>query len=76
MIEGVDRGGGRGYGDKRGGIGVGGAESGLEGAEVGGEGAGIEGAGSLERLGREIDFFPYTCIALRSYTVKSNFSSL
>ena len=43
---------GRGYGDKVGGIGVGGAKSGMEGAE-----SGIEGAGSLERLGREIDFF-------------------
>ena len=38
-------GGGRGYGDKVGGIGVGGG------------GIGVEGAGSLERLGREIDFF-------------------
>ena len=33
-----------------------GADSGVVGAESGVEGAGIEGAGSLERLGREIDF--------------------
>ena len=41
-----------------GGIGGGGAESGVEGAESGREGAGSgdRGAGSLERLGREIDF--------------------
>ena len=37
--------GGRGYGDKVGGIGGGGG------------GKGVEGAGSLERLGQEIDFF-------------------
>ena len=36
--------------------GVEGAESGVEGVESGVKGAGIEGAGSLERLGREIDF--------------------
>ena len=35
-----------------------GAESGVEGADSGveGWGAGVEGAGSLERLGQEIDF--------------------
>ena len=46
----MDRGGG--------GTGIRGAESGVEGAESGVEGreAGVEGAGSLERLGREIDF--------------------
>ena len=45
----------RGYGDKVGGIGGGGGgEWGVE-----GRGAGIEGTGSLERLGREIDFFQY-----------------
>ena len=54
----------RGYGDKVGGIGGGGvesgvvgAQSGLEGAGTGVEGAGVEGAGSLERLGQEIDYF-------------------
>ena len=45
------RGGGR-YGDKVGGIGGGGGRIGGGGAK-----SGVEGAGSLERLGREIDFF-------------------
>ena len=41
-----------------GGTGIWRAESGVEGRNRGwrGRGAGIEGAGSLERLGREIDF--------------------
>ena len=52
---------GRGYGDKVGGIGGGGGVIGGSGGGIGGggggvEGAGIEGAGSLERLGLEIDF--------------------
>ena len=66
FIEGVDREGG-GTGIKGAESGVEWAESGAEGAELGveggiggreaGVGVGIEGAGSLGRLGREIDFF-------------------
>ena len=49
-------GGGGGYGDKVGGIGDGGGGIGGGGGGIGVEGAGVEGAGSLEKLGREIDF--------------------
>ena len=59
--------GGRGYGDKVGGIRGGGGGTGGGGAGSGGRGGrewgyrgrevGIEGAGSLERLGQDIDFF-------------------
>ena len=50
-------GGGRGHGDKVGGIG-GGAESGVVGAESGVEGAGSgdRGGGESGKIGREIDF--------------------
>ena len=61
--EGVDRGGGGGTGIRGRNRGWRGRESGIEGAESGVDGAGSGdrgagyGAGSLERLGRGIDFF-------------------